>query len=172
MFWDDSESALASLSLSGLTISTTTLAVDAASDTAAGKIEIAVQSEMEAASDTGRAVVPGRMHFHPAMPKAGGNFNGTGTPAFRSGDYGMGSITDNGTGDYTLAFDTAFSNANYWCAGIGGGGAQIDVLAGLGTSTDTAAKTTSSIVIRGVNASGGSPEDGDTINVSFWGDYA
>lgn len=42
------------------------------------------------------------------------NFNGTGTVAIRS-SYNVSSITDNGTGDYTLNFTTALSDANYAC---------------------------------------------------------
>jgi len=61
-------------------------------------IPVADQAGMEAASSTSTFVTPGRQHFHPGHPKAGGNFDGTGTPAFRSGDYGMGAVTDNGTG--------------------------------------------------------------------------
>jgi hypothetical protein len=40
------------------------------------------------------------------------NFNGTGTPAIRE-DGNVTSITDNGTGDYTVNFTTAISDANY-----------------------------------------------------------
>ena len=40
------------------------------------------------------------------------NFNGTGTVAIRS-SYNVSSITDNGTGDYTVNFTTAMSDANY-----------------------------------------------------------
>jgi hypothetical protein len=44
--------------------------------------------------------------------KAWVNFNGTGTVAIRS-SYNVSSITDNGTGDYTINFTTAMPNANY-----------------------------------------------------------
>jgi len=40
------------------------------------------------------------------------NFNGTGTVAIRS-SYNVSSITDNGTGNYTVNFATALSDANY-----------------------------------------------------------
>ena len=40
------------------------------------------------------------------------NFNGTGTVAIRS-SYNVSSITDNGTGNYTLNYTTALSDANY-----------------------------------------------------------
>jgi hypothetical protein len=40
------------------------------------------------------------------------NFNGTGTVAIRA-SFNVSSITDNGTGDYTVNFTNAFSDANY-----------------------------------------------------------
>lgn len=40
------------------------------------------------------------------------NFNGTGTVAIRA-DFNVTSITDNGTGDYTVNFTTAMPDANY-----------------------------------------------------------
>jgi len=44
--------------------------------------------------------------------KAWVNFNGTGTVAIRAG-YNVSSITDNGTGDYTVNFTTALVDADY-----------------------------------------------------------
>jgi hypothetical protein len=46
------------------------------------------------------------------IAKAWVNFNGTGTVAIR-GSFNVSSITDNGTGDYTVNFTTAMPNANY-----------------------------------------------------------
>ena len=46
------------------------------------------------------------------------NFNGTGTVAIRASG-NVSSITDNGTGDYTVNFTTAMPDANYCTAGIG-----------------------------------------------------
>lgn len=40
------------------------------------------------------------------------NFNGTGTVAIRE-SYNVSSITDNGTGDYTVNFTNALTDANY-----------------------------------------------------------
>ncbi|MBI5233522.1 MAG: hypothetical protein HY880_04135 [Deltaproteobacteria bacterium] len=40
------------------------------------------------------------------------NFNGTGTVAIRD-SYNVSSITDNGTGDYTINWSTNFANADY-----------------------------------------------------------
>jgi hypothetical protein len=51
------------------------------------------------------------------LAKAWVNFNGTGTVAIRS-SYNVSSITDNGTGDYTVNFTTAMVDADY-CATMG-----------------------------------------------------
>lgn len=48
----------------------------------------------------------------PGAAKAWVNFNGTGTVAIRD-DLNVSSITDNGTGLYTVNFTTALANANY-----------------------------------------------------------
>jgi len=47
------------------------------------------------------------------------NFNGTGTPAIRA-SFNVSSITDNGTGDYTVNFTNALSDANYTTTFAGG----------------------------------------------------
>jgi hypothetical protein len=47
------------------------------------------------------------------------NFNGTGTVAITASG-NVSSITDNGTGDYTLNFTTAMPDGNYSFAGSGG----------------------------------------------------
>jgi hypothetical protein len=44
------------------------------------------------------------------------NFNGTGTVAIRASG-NVSSITDNGTGDYTINFTTALADANYAVTG-------------------------------------------------------
>jgi hypothetical protein len=49
------------------------------------------------------------------------NFNGTGTVAIRA-SYNVSSITDNGTGDYTVNFTNAMTDANYSVStGVGTG---------------------------------------------------
>ena len=47
------------------------------------------------------------------------NFNGGGTPAIR-GSGNVSSLTDNGTGDYTINFTTAMPDVNYSLAGAAG----------------------------------------------------
>ena len=56
------------------------------------------------------------------------NFNGTSaTPITPRANYNVGSVTKNGTGDYTVNFTTALSDANYAVCGTAGdytGGTQ------------------------------------------------
>jgi hypothetical protein len=59
------------------------------------------------------SVIPGGTTLYPAFAaRAWVNFNGTGTVAIR-GSGNVTSITDNGTGNYTLNFTTAMPDANY-----------------------------------------------------------
>lgn len=51
--------------------------------------------------------------------KAWVNFNGTGTVAKRGDGFNVSSITDNGTGDYTVNFTTAMSDVDY-TSGVSG----------------------------------------------------
>ena len=55
--------------------------------------------------------------------KAWCNFNGVGTVAIRA-SYNVSSITDNGTGDYTVNFTTAMADANYSLVGSSSNGGQ------------------------------------------------
>lgn len=63
------------------------------------------------ANQTGSSSVPSDTVIN-GSAKAWVNFNGTGTVAIRA-SFNVSSITDNGTGDYTVNFSTAFSDANY-----------------------------------------------------------
>lgn len=86
----------------------------------------ATQAQMEAAAALFVWATPGIMQHHPGVAKAQVSFNGTGTPASRGTPYNFSSITDNGTGDWTVNLTTAFSTGNQ-CAlhmagrGVGGG---------------------------------------------------
>ena len=53
------------------------------------------------------------------------NFNGTGTVAIRASG-NVTSITDRGTGEYTINFTSAMSDANYSTVGIGGSSTTIN----------------------------------------------
>lgn len=88
----------------------------AATDTALGLTQYATQSDMETATSNVLAVTPGRMQYHPGVAKAWVNFTGTGTVAINA-SHNVSSVTDNGTGDYTINFTNALSSANYGLAG-------------------------------------------------------
>jgi hypothetical protein len=65
------------------------------------------------------------------------NFNGTGTVAIRASG-NVSSITDNGTGDYTVNFTTAMSDVNYAPVGTGenvSGGTMISGISGVAPTT-------------------------------------
>lgn len=89
--------------------------VETATSSQPGVIEIAVQSEMETGTDTGRAVAPGVQHYHAGHPKVWAKVAvSAGTPSI-STSYNMTSVTDSGTGDLTLTIATDFSSANWAC---------------------------------------------------------
>ena len=98
--------------------------------------------------------------------KAWVNFNGTGTVAIRA-SYNVSSITDNGTGDYTVNFTTAMPDANYFVSnggsgnGTGSPGSFVFVLKGV-TAPTTNAVRIASIYING------SYQDGDPIGVAIF----
>ena len=91
------------------------------------------------------------------------NFNGTGTVAIR-GSGNVTSITDNGTGDYTINFTTAMPDANY-CAvttcsrTVEGGQQKVGNLAQI---------TTSSYRFQTTNGNGGTDIDSDPVFVSVF----
>ena len=109
--------------------------VPQASETVAGKIEIATSAEAAAGTDTARAITPsglrGGLNASGSAPiyacRAWLNFNGTGTPAFR-GSRNISSITDNGTGDYTIVFTTPMPDENYVFVGCGVSEANTEVV--------------------------------------------
>ena len=82
--------------------------------------------------------------------KAWVNFNGNGTVAIR-GSMNVGSITDNGSGDYTANFTAAMSDANYAmtaCAEVvNGSGTQINSVGTLRVSSGTSYYTGSIRVV-------------------------
>jgi hypothetical protein len=67
--------------------------------------------------------------------KAWVNFNGIGTVAIRA-SFNVSSITDNGTGDYTMNFTNALADANYSALGsvIGTTGAAFEFNSFIGSS--------------------------------------
>ncbi len=155
--------------ISGTTI-TGTGAISGA--TAAGAM-VATQAQMETGTATDTLVPIGRQHFHPLHPKAWCNFNGTGTPAITVGS-GVSSITDNGVGDYTVNFTTAFSTANYGVqanAGSTAAGVGSFVTLDRNPSGVFSAPTASSFQMS-TFAVGGAAHDPPRVHIAAWGDFA
>jgi hypothetical protein len=78
------------------------------------------------------------------------NFNGTGTIAIRA-SANVTSLTDNGTGDYTVNFTTAMPDANYSVCGAVGNVTSSDKFI---VPTNSAVPTTSTVRIGSTTAAG------------------
>lgn len=86
-------------------------------------VQAATQSEMEALVSSTAMATPSNVNWHPGAAKAWVRFDGTGTPSI-SANYNISSITDGGTGTYSVNFSTAFSGATTYCGyGISNGSA-------------------------------------------------
>jgi hypothetical protein len=94
--------------------------------------------------------------------KAWVNFNGTGTVAIRA-SYNVSSITDNGTGNYTVNFATAMVDANY-CA------VAAALNSGVNYSFSSCAPTSASVaqVATFSNAAPGTPADNNIVQVAIF----
>ena len=94
------------------------------------------------------------------------NFNGTGTVAIRASG-NVSSITDNGTGDYTVNFTTAMPDANYSFSGATSGWGTSDARTNvaLRTSADQAA---ASIRIISAYTNGSGLADYSTISLAIF----
>ena len=77
---------------------------------------IATQAQMESAASAGSTsliVTPGRLQYHPGAAKGWVRFDGSAASVTSGAAYNVSHITDNGTGNYTVFWSTAFSSANY-----------------------------------------------------------
>jgi hypothetical protein len=122
--WDDSAGATVLFDNDAtITIGAATWGVTAASDTQAGAIELAIQSEMETGTDVVRAVVPGRQHYHPSAAKC---WVECGVAADVTVAYNVPSTADGGAGITTVTIGNDFSSANWACVvGAQGGGTTV-----------------------------------------------
>lgn len=141
--------------------------VSAASDSAVGSIQIAVQSDQETATSTTKAVTPGRQQYHPSAAKAWVKFHGTTTTAIDA-SYNITGLTDNGTGDTTITIATDFSSAHYAVCGsceaegVGAGARVLDIY--------TASQAAGTIRVRTLQASSGTLADLNGVHVAMFGD--
>lgn len=132
-----------------------------------GNIPAAAQSDMETATSTTLAVTPGRAQYHPGTAKAWASFNGSGTPAMIASYNFDSSITDNGTGDWTLAITTDFSGSGYCAIG--------SFLEAPGTRkgyVQFQTKAAGTIRVLAIEAASGTLVDIPDVNVLLFGDQA
>jgi hypothetical protein len=111
-----------------------------------------------AAAPTGITATTGSAPYYGA--RAWVNFNGTGAVAIR-GSENVSSITDNGTGDYTVNFTTAMPDANYAFV-VGSSKSSGDL-----NTPNSVTVSTSSLRVA-ITAYTGSPRDQDYICVSIF----
>lgn len=95
--------------------------------------------------------------------KAWVNFNGTGTVAIRA-SYNVSSITDNGTGDYTVNFTTALVDTNYSALGTPGGTTSAWLVRDY---SDVTSRSASAIRFATANTAG-SPLDPSIVNIAIF----
>ena len=123
-------------------------------------------------SGTGNQSIAGTLQFNSGYGsvataygcRAWVNFNGTGTVAIRASG-NVSSITDNGTGDYTVNFTTAMADANYSVCGSNVGSVNSNYFSFV--SSANVAVTSSSARINLAHTSG-SPYDQTQINVAIF----
>ena len=92
--------------------------------------------------------------------KAWINFDGTGTVSIRD-DYNVSSLTDVGTGQYTVNFTNALSNSNYAAVGMNHYGIS---------HRSTTPHSTTAFAVVTYNTSTAANTDYDFNDVAFFGD--
>jgi hypothetical protein len=97
--------------------------------------------------------------------KAWVNFNGTGTVAIRASG-NVSSITDNGTGDYTVNFTVAMADANFDANVTGDVGGLGDFA--VGCTRDSSTARTASLVRVGMGTTNGLSADSTVISVTVF----
>jgi hypothetical protein len=144
---------------------------DGVSGNPTAAITIATQAQAEAGTDNTTVMTP--LRFRNALRATGSaptfaarawvNFNGTGTVAIRASG-NVSSITDNGTGDYTVNFTTAMPDANYCVFGS----ARVVPASSpraIAPSDAVALQSGSVRIIAGI--SGGALADAETVSIAI-----
>jgi hypothetical protein len=135
---------------------------------------IASTAEAEAGTNNTNFITPLRMregfNASGSAPvyacRAWVNFDGTGTVAIRASG-NVSSITDNGTGDYTVNFTTAMPDANY-CATVGFGNDSGSSGTGCYISKVGTTRTTSAIRVHSARPDNNTFADSSDANVSIF----
>lgn len=124
----------------------------------------ATQAEMEAAAALDKIVAPGMQRYGPGVAKVWARFT-MANPPVNLASSGVVSITRTAAGNYTIAFTTPFSSANY-CAI-----ASSDSLGGTGNLLAcTTNLAVGSVGVVSTGAGFGAPTDGGICNLVCYGD--
>lgn len=129
--------------------------------------DVATQSNMETATSTTTVVTPGRVQYHPGVAKAFAYLTVSGgTPSIQR-SHNVTSVTDNGTGDLTITFTTAFSDGLYALAGTTGvAGATTNVV----EQMDSVTRSTTAHRLYTANTATNTPVDVSKISLVWFGD--
>ena len=119
------------------------------------------------------SVIPGGSTIYPQFAcRAWVNFDGTGTavggnpPIRASGN--VSSITDNGTGHYTVTFSTAMPDANYAIVGTSStDSGNIGVFSSVAGTTDFS-KATNTVTVRTISTSTSVGRDYNSVNIAIF----
>lgn len=95
------------------------------------------------------------------------NFDGTTSPGTIRSQYNVSSVTKNGTGDYTVNFTNALSDANYSAVTCSGNNAGVSQGAWTCPYSAAASLTTSFRIVG--YTSGGSPQDQNQVMLAIFG---
>lgn len=116
-----------------------TLADNAATSTTYGQVQlydVSVDGSNSTSTAATQVLTPGGARSLSCVAQGWLRFNGTGTPAQIDTNYNFSSITDNGTGDYSIDFSTSLATGNEFCVSVTGS-ATIGYYLSSGSDTNT-----------------------------------
>lgn len=95
---------------------------NAATATTYGQVQLYDTADGATSTSTAatQVLTPGNARFLTSAAQGWIRFNGTGTIAQIDSNYNIASITDNGTGDYTITFSNALATNNEFCCSVTG----------------------------------------------------
>ena len=124
----------------------------------------ASQAQQETASSNAVAVTPGTQQYNPTAAKAWAFVTLSGGTPTATVSHNVASITDNGTGDWTINFTASFSTADFVCVG------QAYASAGQRLILNTLSKTAGGVRVQLWSESAVTVADGNFDIVCF-GDF-
>ena len=145
-------------------VGNTSLVLSNMYDNAAGQIKFNLREDGTAV--TALTIVADGRGLSQFTAKAWANLNGTGTIALRD-SHNISSVTDNGTGDYTVAFSNDMANGNYSLVMSAGGTAGVPTTK---CPKSSASLATGSFQVEILNAATGTVFDSAYVFATVFGD--